>query len=101
MDRKSINRAASEILSARLHRRPWRSVLRRAVPAAILLGFGIGALGWPRLAKGASESIQLESRVSPAVAGGPPTWAVRAEPPAGVATPGGVVREEAEFEGAE
>ncbi len=101
MDRKSIDRAASEILSARSRRRPWRSVLRRAFPAAILLGVGIGALSWLGVGDRASESIRLESRVPPAVAGGPPTLVALPGSPARVVTPGGDVRAEATSEGAE
>jgi general secretion pathway protein A len=101
MDRKSIDRAAREILSARSRRRPWRSVLRRAFSAALLFGVGIGVLSWLGLASRAFDSIQLESQVPPAVAGAPPSWAMRAEPPVDVTTPGGEVREEVVYEGIE
>ena len=101
MDRKSIDRAAREILSARSRRRPWRTALRRAFPAAILLGVGIGALNWLGFGNRAPESIQLESQVPPAVGGGPPARAVLAEAPAGVSASGGVVPEELVSEGAE
>ena len=101
LSRKSIDSAAREILSARSRRRPWRSALRRAFPAAILLGVGIGVLGWFGLANRTPEPIQLESQTPPAVAGGPPTWALGAEPFADVAMPGVEVGDEAVYEGIE
>jgi general secretion pathway protein A len=101
MDRKSIDRAASEILSVRSHRRPWRAVLRRAFPAAILLGVGIAALSWLVVGDRASESARLEPQIQPAVAGGPPTLAALAGSSADMATPGGEVRQVAMPEGVE
>jgi general secretion pathway protein A len=101
LGRKSIDRAAREILSTRSRRRPWRSALRRAFPAAILLGAGIVALGWFGLANRTPEPIQLEFQTPPAVAGGPPTRAVRAEPFADVAWPGVEVGDEVVYEGIE
>jgi general secretion pathway protein A len=101
MDRKSVDRAAREILSARSRRRPWQSVWKRVFPAAILLGLGLGALGWFGLANRTPEPTPLESRVPPAVAGGPPSWMVRAEPLADVSKPSVDVADEAVNEGAE
>jgi hypothetical protein len=66
-----------------------------------MLGAGIGALGWFGLANRTPEPIQLESQTPPAVAGGPPTRAVRAEPFADVAWPGVEVGDEVVYEGIE
>jgi len=75
MEPKAINRAAQEILSARSRRGPWRSMLRRALPTAILLGFGIGALSWFGFSSKSPEPVEGESPVPPAVAVGPPSAA--------------------------
>jgi general secretion pathway protein A len=79
MEPHAINRAAREILSARSHRRPWRSVLRRAFPAAILLAVGVGALSWFGFASKSPEPVERESPVPPAVAVGPPSAAANEE----------------------
>jgi general secretion pathway protein A len=80
MEPSAINRAAREILSARSRRRPWRAVLRRAFPAAILvLAVGVGALSWLGFASRGSAPAEQESAVTPMVAIGPPPAAVNAE----------------------
>ena len=71
----SIDRAAREILSVRSRRRPWRSVLRRAFPAAILLAAAVGALSWFGFAGRSPEPVEGEAFVPPAVAVGPPSAA--------------------------
>jgi len=76
MEPQAINRAAREILSARSRRSPWRSVLRRAFPAAILLAVGVGALSWFGFASKSPEPVEPESPVPPAVAVGPPSAVV-------------------------
>jgi len=82
MEPNAINRAAREILSARSRRRPWRSVLRRAFPAAILLAAGVGALSWFGLAGRSPEPVERASAAPPSVAVGPPSEApVEAPPP--------------------
>jgi hypothetical protein len=101
MEPNSINRAAREILSARSRRRPRRSVLRRAFPAAILLAVGVGALSWFGIAGESPEPVERESPVSPAVAVGPPSAAANEEPSLRAATSGAVVDDAAtnwEFE---
>jgi hypothetical protein len=79
MEPHAINRAAREILSARSRRRPWRSVLRRAFPAAILLAVGVGALSWFGFASKSPEPVERVSSVPPAVAVGPPSAAANEE----------------------
>ena len=101
MDRKSIDRAAREILSTRSRRRPWQSVLRRAFPAAVLLGAIIGALSWFGVGNRISESLQLEAEVPPDVAVGPPVRERVAKSPDGVAISAGALRQEVVSEGAE
>jgi general secretion pathway protein A len=71
----SIHRAAREILSGRSRRRPWRSVLLRAFPAAILLAVAVGALSWFGIAAKSPEPVEPESASTPAVAVGPPSAA--------------------------
>jgi hypothetical protein len=88
MEPKAINRAAQEILSARSRRGPWRSMLRRALPTAILLGFGIGALSWFGFASKSPEPVEGESPVPPAVAVGPPPAAANKDHSSWVETPG-------------
>jgi len=88
MEPSAINRAAREILSARSRRRPWRSVLRRAFPAAILLAVGVGALSWFGFTSKSPEPVERESPVSPAVAAGPPSAAVNGEFSSRAETPG-------------
>ena len=73
MEPDAINRAAREILSVRSRRRPWRSVLRRAFPAAILFAVGVAALSWFGYASRSPEPVEREFAVPPAVAVGPPT----------------------------
>jgi general secretion pathway protein A len=75
MEPSAINRAAREILSVRSRRRPWRSVLRRAFPAAILLGIGVSALSWLGFISKSPEPVERESPTPPAVAVGPPSAA--------------------------
>jgi general secretion pathway protein A len=75
MERQVINRAAREILSARSRRRPWRSMLRRAFPAAILLAVGVGALSWFGYSSKSPEPVERESSALPAVAVKPPSAA--------------------------
>jgi len=72
MEPKAVNQAAREILSARSRRRPWRSVLRRAFPAAIILVAGIGALSWFGYAGKSPEPVADDSEGPPAVGVGPP-----------------------------
>jgi hypothetical protein len=79
MEPQAINRAAREILSARSRRRPWRSVLRRAFPAAILLAVGVGALSWFGFASRSPEPVERESPALPAVAVEPPSAAPNKE----------------------
>ena len=79
MEPQAINQAAREILGARSRRRPWRSMLRRAFPAAILLAVGIGALSWFGLVGRGPEPVELESSVPPTVAVGPPPAAANEE----------------------
>jgi general secretion pathway protein A len=88
MEPKAINLAAREILSARSRRRPWRSVLRRAFPAAILLAFGVGALSWFGFAGKSPEPVERESSAPPAVAVGPPSAALSEELSSWAETPG-------------
>lgn len=64
---KSIDRAAREILSSGPRRRVWRTVLRRAFPAAVLLGVAIGVLSWFGSGRPDSEKIGLESLATPGV----------------------------------
>jgi general secretion pathway protein A len=71
----SINRAAREILSVRSRRHPWRTVLRRAFPAAILLAVAAGALSWFGIAGKNPQSVGGESSAPPDVAVGPPSAA--------------------------
>jgi hypothetical protein len=71
----SINRAAREILSVRSRRHPWRSALRRAFPAAILLAVAAGALSWFGITGKSPEPVERQSPVPPAVAVGPPSAA--------------------------
>ncbi len=78
MEPKAIHRAAREILSARSRRRPWRSVLRRAFPAALILAAGVGALSWLGFAGKSPEPVEEDSASPPAVAVGPPSAANRA-----------------------
>jgi general secretion pathway protein A len=75
MESNAIDRAAREILSSRTRRRSWRSMLRRAFPAAILLVVGVGALGWFGFASKSPESVDREPSTPPAVAVGPPSVA--------------------------
>jgi hypothetical protein len=83
----SINRAAREILSVRSRRHPWRTVLRRAFPAAILLAVAVGALSWFGIAGKSSQAVGGESSAPPDVAVGPPSaaaieaFSVQAEKP--------------------
>ncbi|MBW1843921.1 MAG: AAA family ATPase, partial [Deltaproteobacteria bacterium] len=85
----SINRAAREILSVRSRRHPWRTALRRAFPAAILLAVAVGALSWYGVVGKSPQSVEGESSAPPAVAVGPPSaaaieaFSVQAESPAG------------------
>jgi len=79
MEPHAISRAAREILSARSRRRPWRSVLRRAFSATILLAVGVGALSWFGFASKSPEPAERESPVPPAVAVGPPFTAANEE----------------------
>jgi len=85
----SINRAAREILSVRSRRHPWRTALRRAFPAAILLAVAVGALSWFGVVGKSPQSVEDESSAPPAVAVGPPSaaaieaFSVQAESPAG------------------
>jgi general secretion pathway protein A len=88
MEPDAINRAAREILSARSRRRPWRSVLRRAFPAAILLAVGVGALSWFGFASKSPEPVERESPVPPAVAVGPPSAVVNEALSSWAETPG-------------
>jgi len=76
MEPSAINRAAREILSARSRRRPWRSVLRRAFPAAILLGVGVGVLSWFGFTDTGPVPVERASSVPPTVAVGPPPGAL-------------------------
>ncbi|HEX9815083.1 MAG TPA: AAA family ATPase, partial [Myxococcota bacterium] len=71
----AINRAAREILSVRSRRRPWRSVLRRAFPAAILLAVAVGAVSWFGVTDKSRQPIERVSSVPPTVAIGPPSAA--------------------------
>jgi general secretion pathway protein A len=101
MESNSINRAAREILSARSRRRPWRSMLRRAFPAAILLAVGVGALRWFGIAGESPEPVERESPVPPAVAVGPSSAAAIGELSSWAETPGAEVEDAAtnrEFE---
>jgi general secretion pathway protein A len=75
MEAQAINRAAREILSVRSSRRTWRSLLRRAFPAAILLAVGVGVLSWFGFASKSPEPVEREISVPPAVAIGPPSAA--------------------------
>ena len=83
----SINRAAREILSVRSRRHPWRTVLRRAFPAAILLAVAAGALSWFGIAGKSPQAVGGESSAPPDVAVGPPSaaaieaFSVQAEKP--------------------
>ena len=88
MEPNAINRAAREILSARSRRRPWRQVVRRAFPAAILLAVGVGALSWFGFASKSPEAVEGESPVPPAVAVGPPSAAANGELSSRAETPG-------------
>jgi general secretion pathway protein A len=88
MEPNAINRAAREILSARSRRRPWRSALRRAFPAAILLAVGVGALSWLGFASKSPEPVERESPVPPAVAAGPSSAALNEGLSSRVETPG-------------
>jgi hypothetical protein len=72
MERSAINRAAREILSVRSRRRPWRSLLRRAFPAAILIAACVGALGWFGFASRGPDPVEREPSLPPRVAIGPP-----------------------------
>jgi general secretion pathway protein A len=83
----SIHRAAREILSARSRRRPWRSVLRRAFPSAILFAVAIGALGWFGIAGRSPEPVEREPAALPAVAVGPRSTVATGEPSSRVETP--------------
>ncbi len=76
MEPSAVHRAALEILSARSRRRPWRSILRRAFPAAILLAVGVGVLSWFGLGGKGPEPVELERTAPPDVAVGPPAAAV-------------------------
>ena len=71
----SIDRAAREILSVRSRRRPWRSVLRRAFPTALLLAAAAGALSWFGFGGRGPAPVEDETFAPPAVAVGPPSAA--------------------------
>lgn len=62
---KSIDRAAREILTVGSRRRIWRSRLRRALSAAVLLGVAIGALSWFGSGRRDPDAIAIESPASP------------------------------------
>jgi hypothetical protein len=79
MEPDAINRAAREILSARSRRSPWRSMLRRAFPAAILVAVGVGALSWFGFAGRGPDPVERGSSVPPTVAVGPPPAAANEE----------------------
>lgn len=88
MEPSAINRAAREILSARSRRHPWRSVLRRAFPAAILLAVGVGALSWFGFAGRGPDPVERVSAAPPTVAVAPPLATVHEELSAQTETPG-------------
>jgi general secretion pathway protein A len=95
MEPKTIDRAAREILSARSRRRSWRSVLRRAFPAAILLAAGVAALSWFGFASRGPDPVDRESSVPPSVAVGPPPAVANDEPSSRAETLGAKVEDSA------
>jgi general secretion pathway protein A len=84
MEPRAVHRAAREILSARSRKGPWRALLRRAFPAAILLAFGVGVMSWFGLSGRGPEAVAIERGAPPPVAVGPPAAARPAtRPPLG------------------
>jgi general secretion pathway protein A len=97
----SIERAAREILSDRARPRTWKSTLRLAFPAAVLLIAGIVALSWFGIGARSPEVIDFDPRTPPPVSGAPPAVKSRAAAQVVLEIPGSGVEEAIDVRGAE